>query len=335
MKVKVKRRLKKVVRIVGVIVGIIFVFVATLSIINSISKKKEANSLNHAYGQMVEVDGKKMCVDIKGSGNKVIVLLPGFASTSPVLEMAPLADKLKDDYTVVTVEPFGYGLSDETKKERSIENITEELHTLLHKLGYKKYTMMAHSLSGLYSVYYANKYQGEVEAFVGIDSSVPKQAQYDEPAKNLIGQYKLQRLLYDAGIIRFLAALDSEGIVPQIKGYEYSQEQSETYKKLFYRVPLNDTSLNEFAISDANFAKAKDMSFPEDIPVLYFLSSQNCEDSENWYALHEDVIKDKEHSKIVVLEGTHYLHYEYSAEMAAEVKRWAERGSGVGLFTMS
>lgn len=328
MKVKVKRRLKKVVRIAGVMIGIIALFVATLSIMNSISKKKEARSLNHAYGQMVEVDGKKMCVDIKGSGRKVIVLLPGFASTSPVLEMAPLADQLKDEYTVVTVEPFGYGLSDETSKERSIENMTEELHTLLHQLGYKKYTLMAHSLSGLYSIYYANQYPEEVEAFVGIDSSVPKQVQYEEPAENLMGQYKLQRLLYDAGIIRLLAAIDSEGVVPQIKGYEFSQEQSEVYKKLFYRVPLNDTSLNEFAMSDANFAKATDLSFPEDIPVLYFLSSENCEDSEKWYALHEEVIKDTEHSEILVLEGTHYLHYEYSAEMAAEVNRWVGKEVG-------
>ncbi|HEX3077879.1 MAG TPA: alpha/beta hydrolase, partial [Lachnospiraceae bacterium] len=202
------------------------------------------------------------------------------------------------------------------------------------KLGYSKYTIMAHSLSGLYSIYYTNKYPNEVEAFVGIDSSVPKQAQYDEPTKNLIGQYKLQRLLYDAGIIRLLAAIDSEGVVPQMKGYHFSEKEAKIYERLFYRVPVNDTSLNEFATSDANFEKAKDLSFPEDIPVLYFLSSQNCEESEKWYELHEDVIKDKEHSEIMVLEGSHYLHYEYSSEMADEYKNWVENGypaSGIGI----
>ncbi|HEX3078608.1 MAG TPA: alpha/beta hydrolase, partial [Lachnospiraceae bacterium] len=179
MKERSIRLLKTLLKISGIIIGIIVVIVLILSIVNYICKKKEAESLKHAYGQMVEVDDKNMCVDIKGSGEKVIVLLPGFASISPVLEMASLADVLKESYTVITIEPFGYGLSDQTGKERTIENITEELHTVLSKLGYSKYTIMAHSLSGLYSIYYTNKYPNEVEAFVGIDSSVPKQAQYD------------------------------------------------------------------------------------------------------------------------------------------------------------
>lgn len=41
----------------------------------------------------------------------------------------------------------------------------------------------------------------------------------------------------------------------------------------------------------------------DDTPVLYLLFSRNCEDSENWYELHEDVIKDKEYSKIMIFEG--------------------------------
>ena len=34
---------------------------------------------------------------------------------------------------------------------------------------------MAHSIGGLYSVYYANTYPEEIQGFIGIDSSVPKQ----------------------------------------------------------------------------------------------------------------------------------------------------------------
>ena len=104
------------IKLIGILIGLILFFILTLSIINYTCKKKEAKSLDQAYGQMVEVGGENICVDIKGNGEKVIVLLPGFASISPILEMAPLADKLKDEYTVVTVEPFGYGLSDKTKK---------------------------------------------------------------------------------------------------------------------------------------------------------------------------------------------------------------------------
>ncbi|MNJ75495.1 hypothetical protein D3C77_726010 [compost metagenome] len=34
---------------------------------------------------------------------------------------------------------------------------------------------MGHSISGIYGLNYVNKYENEVSAFVGIDSSAPKQ----------------------------------------------------------------------------------------------------------------------------------------------------------------
>ena len=73
------------------------------------------------------------------------------------------------------MEPFGYGLSDQVDTERSIENIIEELHTCLEEIGVHQYYLMAHSISGLYSLYYANTYPEEIHGFIGIDSSVPKQ----------------------------------------------------------------------------------------------------------------------------------------------------------------
>lgn len=318
MKKRLKMIRKGIIRTVKVMAFILFSFIIALSSIHFICKVLEEKSLRNAYGQMEKVNGKNMCVNIKGKGKQVIVILPGYGSISPVLEFAPLADKLKDDYTVITVEPFGYGLSNVTNKERTIENITQEIHTLLYQLGYKKYILMAHSLSGLYSIYYANQYPKEVEAFIGIDSSVPKQALYDEPAKKMIGQYKFQRFLCDIGIIRLLSMIDSKGVVPQIKEYPYPEDEKKIYTRLFQKVLLNNTSLNEFVMSDSNFKKSLNLSFS--IPVLYFLSSENCEGSKKWYALHEDVMKDKAHSKIMVLKGTHYLQYEYVDTIASKTE---------------
>ena len=49
-----------------------------------------------------------------------------------------MAGLLSEHFTVITIEPFGYGLSDGTDKERSIENISEEL-PCLETLGYPEY----------------------------------------------------------------------------------------------------------------------------------------------------------------------------------------------------
>ena len=48
-------------------------------------------------------------------------------------------------YEVITIEPFGYGLSDSTKRKRTIENIVEELHECVKNLGEEEYYLMGHS----------------------------------------------------------------------------------------------------------------------------------------------------------------------------------------------
>ena len=71
------------------------------------------------------------------------------------------------------VEPFGYGLSDQTEKERSTANIVSEIHEALQSLHIDRYILMGHSISGIYRLDYVNKYADEVSAYVGLDSSVP------------------------------------------------------------------------------------------------------------------------------------------------------------------
>jgi len=125
------------------------------------------------YGQSVRVDGKNMNVFIQGEGEEIVVLLPGYGTAAPGIDFQPLVDELSPFYKVVVVEPFGYGLSDLTEKERSSENIVSEVHEALQQLHIERYILMGHSISGLYGLNYVNKYPNEVSAFVGLDSSVP------------------------------------------------------------------------------------------------------------------------------------------------------------------
>lgn len=314
--------MKKVVKIIGRIgLGLIILLILGISVLaikNKCALAKESYLLKTGYGQMVEVDGKNICVSVEGTGEEVIVISPGFGAVSPVLEMKGLRENLKKQYTVVTMEPLGYGLSDEVRTIRTTENITEEMHQVLSKLGYKKYILMGHSISGLYGLYYANKYPDEVTAYVGIDSSVPGQADEEDSLTSC----RILSWMNKLGIYRFLAAYDEEGIVPQIKGHTYTETEQQLYEALFYKNFLNDTMLNEFKCSADNLNKTVNLKFPNQIPVLYMLSSQNCESDPNWQKLHEAVITKQTKNQIQVLDGTHYLHYQYADEMAQIIERW-------------
>lgn len=123
--------MKKIVKIFGILVGslvviVLFIFIGIYAN-NKIQLKKETKKII-PYGQEVKVENKSLRVQVTGEGEETMVLLPGYLTGSPVLDFQPLVSELSKEYKVVVVEPFGYGLSDDTNKLRSVENLTSELH---------------------------------------------------------------------------------------------------------------------------------------------------------------------------------------------------------------
>ncbi|MEK5325979.1 alpha/beta fold hydrolase [Aeribacillus sp. FSL M8-0254] len=68
-----------------------------------------------------------MHVYTKGDGENTIVLLSGLGTAAPVLDFEPLVNELAKNHKVVVVESFRYGWSNVTNKERTVENIVEEI----------------------------------------------------------------------------------------------------------------------------------------------------------------------------------------------------------------
>lgn len=125
--------------------------------------------------QFITVNEKSMRAYVKGSGDTTIVMLSGFGTESPIDDFMPLADKLSSDYKVVILEYFGYGESDITEKDRSSEAMVQAIRIALNKLDIKPpYILMPHSMSGLYSLYYADNYPSEISGIIGIDMSLPQ-----------------------------------------------------------------------------------------------------------------------------------------------------------------
>ena len=319
-----KKRVKNVLR--WILLLIIFSVLA-LILWNQICKFRDSKLLINAYGQVVEVDGKKMVVDIQGEENETaIILLPGSASASPVLEFLPLADALSEHYRVITIEPFGYGLSDTTNARRDMDTVVKELHECVSNLGYDHYFLMAHSLSGLYSLYWANTYPEEVLGFIGIDCSVPGQNEENPypisiTTINKIGAY-LQKGQNILGISRMLSIGNPRKAIHADLAYDYNENQLNVYRILTLDRSYNKTVLNEQDCFDSHFATVAEMKFPENLPVLQFVASSNCEIMAAWEQLHKDLIMESEYSEVIRLEGGHYLHFIKKAEIAERVKQW-------------
>lgn len=333
---KGQKRIFKVIKsILIILVGIFFVGVVW----NSICGISEKERLEKAYGQVVEVNGKNMTVEIFNQDleGPAIVLLPGWGCASPVLEFKPLAERLSDDYTVIIIEPFGYGLSDETDQERTVENITEELRQCILELGYEEYYLMGHSIAGLYCLYWANAYPEEVKGFIGIDPSVPHMTD-DENEPFPISTTTLNKLsayvgkaMNVTGISRLLSIEDPKKAVYADFSYSYTEEELKIFRLLSIDKAYNSTVMNELDWMTKNLSMLEDYKFPEETPVLEFVSKENCQIMPAWEKLHRDTLDKKD--EIQVLDGSHYLHFEQKDKIISESLKWIqklEKGQNTG-----
>ncbi|MEN6385302.1 MAG: alpha/beta hydrolase, partial [Phycisphaerales bacterium] len=236
---KIKRkRGRKLMTVLTIILGIIVGLNVIGFAVNKIFYANELAAVS-PYGQIVEVNGQKMHVYAMGNGEKTIVLLPGFGVPLPSADFGPLMRELAKEYTVVCIEYFGIGFSDQTDTPRTNENYMEETRTALSSTGFKApYVLMPHSASGIYSEYYAAKYPDEVSAIIMLDTTSTAKTE----AKNLPKfVYTLGKLQQACGLSRI-----ANGLVTPVQKAEngYTAKEINDYK-MFANHVLNDTIIDQ------------------------------------------------------------------------------------------
>ncbi|WP_317891183.1 alpha/beta fold hydrolase [Paenibacillus oceani] len=301
-------------KIIGGIVGALVLFMGIVFVVNAISNEVEKKKID-LYGQYVNVDGKKMNVLIQGDGEPTIVLLPGQGTPAPALDFKLLIDELSPHYKVVAIEPFGYGLSDETKKERTTENIVSEIHEAVEQLGLDRYVLMGHSITGLYGVSYVNTYPDEVLAFVGIDSSVPNQ-----PGMDVKLPLKSMQFLQKSGLMRLI----KKGSGDLYESLAFDEHTKEQMLLISNQLTSNPTMMNELRHLGSNFKNGEQLTYPSDLPLLLFVQSNN-ENNKMWIPLHEEQVKQSAQGKMIPMEGSHYLHHTKFKEIAKEFMAYMEQ----------
>ena len=307
MKKLVKRTLVTVAAI-GAVLGL---GLATTTIVNVVASGAEQDRIE-AYGESVTVDGRDMNVLVTGQGAQTVVLLPGFGTASPVLDFEPLVSDLAQDHRVVVVEPFGYGLSDGTDRERTTANIVTEVHAALQALDVDEYILMGHSIAGIYGIEFARRYPDEVRAFVGIDTSAPGQ-----PNMDTVFPTDLMAAAKNLGLVRLLTSISGPGYdLPA-----YSTQSREQIGLISNRNALSPTYLDEMAHIRTNFADAHGTAFPEDLPLLLFVEADNA-NNPDWLALHERQAAAVADGTVIPIDGEHYLHHTHAADIAEGFRTW-------------
>jgi len=324
---KGKKKKSKVKKIILWIFGILFMIYMIWNVGGHINDHIIIN--NTDYGKKMNVFNRTMSVGIVGNDTKPpLVVLPGFGSASPILEFKPIAEMLSEQFQVYTIEPFGYGLSDgNTDDRRNLANVVNELHYITtEELKLKKYYLMAHSLGGLYSLYWANEHPDEILGFIGIDISVPGMEDTADYFISIGHEAKYGTLLlktFDVlGITRFISYYNPSFVYQYDPNYKYTNEEINAIKALAISHQNNKTLMNEGEAIDENLKDLQGLKFPKDIPVLFFVATENIDDDPYWKGMHEDLLYKTDKHELTVLKGQHYLHLDNKDNIVKKVKEW-------------
>jgi len=304
-KIEKKRKLLKkeyfnsVKIIISIFLGIVILYGLFFGSLKLYEKYK---AKEYDYGIKIDVNNHKMVINIDGEHNeKVLVIIPGLGSPSPVLQYKPISETFSDKYKVITMEPFGYGLSDRVEKERTIDNIVSELHNVIKdKLKIEKYYLVGHSIGGLYSLYWSNKYPDEISGFIGFDTIVPE--------IETINNY--DRILNKLNFIndKFVKSdnKEKELFSSLYQKFDYTGEEMEMFRVMSTQNEFNESIKNEYSLIKYNLKMTQGMKFPKTVPVINFICSDSTENYPIWNNIHINVGNESTINNVITLTGNHF-----------------------------
>jgi pimeloyl-ACP methyl ester carboxylesterase len=308
------RRPRRAGKILGVVALVFVGLLLASAAVNLILTRQERSRLR-PYGHRVPVAGGSVNVWRSGHAGPTLVLLSGLGTAAPALDFSPLIRRL-GAYDVIVVEGFGYGYSDMSAPPRTVQNITTELHDRLAKIGAPQpYVLVGHSIAGFTMLSYVHRYPGEVSAVVGIDPTVPS-AKAGSMGASGLPVHALGAALRLTGLVRLAYTLTG---LAEPGGSAYTPDQRAQMRALAIWNFGNAAVSDEIDRSGSNAGALRGVAYPDELPVLEFLSSASIASDPQWLVSHRQQLSNVRRHEIVVLDGGHYLHWTQAGAMADKI----------------
>ena len=266
--------IKKIFKITGIILMIlVFLLILAVGILFIIDKIEDSKAwdklIQGRYVNTVVVNGHKMNVCLRGNEDSdfTIVSLQGLNNMANVVEMESATEPLNDKYRFAFADRAGYGLSEDTHEEQTVEQVVSDYRNALQNAGVKTpYVLMAHSFGGVYASYWEMTYPDEIKAVIYID---PTQIGSLDDINQEIGERHAGFLMY-ASVICSKLGLDR--VIFNSKEYTVNlqTDKQKEYAEMIWRLcPMSWTVCSEENNYADNVRKTNELLSPNDIPKLY------------------------------------------------------------------
>lgn len=300
---------KTILKIFGALVAFNLVVIIVGSILHYTYFERKYEQIK-PYGKLVEINDGQMHIYSKGTGAKTIVLLPGMGVALPAAEFGPLMRKLSEKYTVVCLEYFGVGFSSITSRTRNCENYVDEIRNALNVAGFKPpYVLMPHSISSVYSEYYASKYPEEIKAIISLDGT--STAYYEKMPANIKSLLQIGELQQNLGV----TSLASKVLINKKELLENKYTEKEINDLIIFSgFSLNNTVIDQISVSSEFIKQAMELKYPESVPFFKIISRQTYETpNKQLKTTPQEYQKDHlarigKNMKFEILDGTHFIY---------------------------
>ena len=263
-----------IVRILLVPIAVLLLFTLGTWIFHRVKTGRELELLKaKGYFNPVSVGGYSLNVATfgNGQGGHTIVALAGLGMGDYPVAARRMTAHLEQDNTVVFVDRAGYGLSDDTDREMTLEHIVEDYRTALKNAGIgAPYILMAHSIGGMYATWWSGKYPDEIEAVVFIDGTQLSESAYDDlpDGSSVTLEDRALALLAKIGFSRYVLRREHY-LYPDL----FSEEEQVLGDALDLLTQDSVAPVSESGLRPQNARAAFSGIVPNDVPKLYLCSS--------------------------------------------------------------
>lgn len=182
---------------------------------------------------------------------------------------------------------------------------------VLKKAGIKApYVLMPHSISSVYSEYYAAKYPDEIQAIISLDGTPTAYLGDEMPnfVKKIMNIAKFQQA---AGFTSIIAPLSTS----ENKLLSYGYNEKEINDLIIYAgFTINNNTLEQMTSTTEYIKDVNSLTYPDNVPYFKIISKQTYKTKNSQIKItpeeyqHQHLKRVKADNNYEILNGNHYIY---------------------------
>lgn len=285
-------------------------------------------------GRLVDIGGRRIHIDCRGTGSPTVILESGLGSGGSV-DWARVHDALARHTRTCAYDRAGIMWSDPKPGPQNAAAVADDLHATLAAAGIGgPLVLVGHSIGGPYSRVYAGRYGDQVAGLVMVDASHPDQvARFGQVVKanvdpgKVVGLVRIANALSWTGLVRLMTNGQMPNLPPEagakigaytshsiggalreLQGFNRTMDQAHTVRSFGDRPLIVLTAMAPYTPAQL---KSLDLS-PQDGARM----------KQVWRALHSEMAAMSIHgSQQIVPDSGHYIQIDRPDVVIAAVDR--------------